>query len=344
LGLSLAAVTILAVSVLSAPATTGATAPSRIPVLGDLRPRTPLAPESTITAPPLPGRCGEGSAPMDAASVADARLANAASMAYSVWCANPTLVEGFDSGIWIVVRPNEFTDPDLILQELGAENSASQMGFVNGALALELAPFAGASGAVAGSVLFFDDGDFVAVYGHGWTPLSDILAVARSVLLPPSPSPIARLHPRGGFDWCPIIRGTEPLPRRDAGGADAAALRFDRALLSNDHPAIDALIDPTIARHTNRVIPDPQRAVRDPRRWFKTATTNGLRVTTYAKARGFGPTGRATNDPLVRYGCGSAVAGRTWQVAVKDDSATSSSRVLFFLVHRPGGWRVWGSY
>lgn len=151
-------------------------------------------------------------------------------------------------------------------------------------------------------------------------------------------------YPRGAFDWCPNIAGTRPVAPGVQRVASRTAVAFDVALHHGGVGGIGRLVDPTISLHASPSLSDPSAAVLNPIRWSRTTTASDLRVTTYLKAPGLGANGPATTDPLVTYGCGRSVAARTMQVAVKDGSFTSSREVMFFLVHRANGWKVWGSY
>jgi hypothetical protein len=151
-------------------------------------------PSSMISAPPLPQRCGQGDAPMEAPSVASAPLANQTTMTYSVWCPYPGLAQGFASGVRITMRPNEFADPTAVLQAMAEENGVgATVGSVQGVPALEVDPFQDPGSGRYGSVEFVINDLFVGVYGDGSIDLPGLVTVAESISAtlpaPPTPTP-----------------------------------------------------------------------------------------------------------------------------------------------------------
>ena len=139
-------------------------------------------------------------------------------------------------------------------------------------------------------------------------------------------------YPRGAFVWCPSVRGTLS---GDVAAARSVAIAFDLALHRGARRTLARLEDPTIVDHTR--VRDPRHAVVDPDRWAMTWLTRGLRVV--AEVRGSGMAG------IAAYGCGRAVAARSWIVFVHDASHTNSGGgAAYFLDHRQSGWKVWGSY
>jgi hypothetical protein len=139
-------------------------------------------------------------------------------------------------------------------------------------------------------------------------------------------------YPRGAFGWCPSVAGTLPVNQQTTSGAGPVAVAFDLALNHHARRHLARLEDPTIG-HDALV---PRRDVLDSGYWAMTGLTRGLRVV------GGGP---GAGDGLAAYGCGRAVAARTWIIGVHDASNTASAGgASFYLVRRPSGWKVWGSY
>jgi hypothetical protein len=117
--------------------------------------------------------------------------------------------------------------------------------------------------------------------------------------------------------------------------AGSVAVAFDLALHRGARPTLARLEDPTIVDHTR--VRHAGRAVLDPDRWAMTWLPRGLRVVGEGKGSGMAGIGV--------YGCGQAVAARSWIVVVHDASHTNSAGgAAYFLDHRKNGWRVWGSY
>jgi hypothetical protein len=143
------------------------------------------------------------------------------------------------------------------------------------------------------------------------------------------------LYPRGAFEWCPSLAGTLSTNVNDVATARSVAVAFDLALHRGARQTLARLEDPTIVDHTR--VRDAKRAVLDPDRWAATWLASGVQVV--GEGPGSGMAG------LASYGCGPAVAARTWIVAVHDASHTNSAGgAAYFLDHRRSGWRVWGSY
>jgi hypothetical protein len=145
----------------------------------------------------------------------------------------------------------------------------------------------------------------------------------------------AGLYPRGAFEWCPSLAGTSSTNVDAMAGARSVAVAFDLALNRGDRRTLARLEDPTIVDHTR--VRHARRAVLDPDRWEATWLASGVQVVD--EGPGSGMAG------LASYGCGRAVAARTWIVAVHDASHTNSAgSAAFFLDPRRSGWKVWGSY
>jgi hypothetical protein len=141
-------------------------------------------------------------------------------------------------------------------------------------------------------------------------------------------------YPRGAFDWCPSVAGTHVVNATAASEAGSIAVAFDLALHQRAMRLLARLEDPTISH--DALVSHPKRVVLDPGYWAMTALARGVRVV---------GGGAGSRDGLASYGCGRAVAARSWIVALHDASNTASAGgASFFLVHRHTGWKVWGSY
>jgi hypothetical protein len=141
-------------------------------------------------------------------------------------------------------------------------------------------------------------------------------------------------YPRGAFGWCPSVAGTFPVDPQTASAAGAVAVAFDLALNHHAVRQLAGLVDPTITQDT--LVPHTRRVALSADYWAMTGLARGVHMV------GGGP-GR--HDGLAGYGCGRAVAARTWIVGVHDASNTASAGgASFYLVRRRSGWKVWGSY
>jgi hypothetical protein len=144
-----------------------------------------------ISLPPFPQRCGQGDSPQEAPSVADAKLASASTMTYSVWC-GAGLVEGFSSGVRISMEPNGYPDPTSAFRQMAKQDGVGAfVAKVQGVPALEEDALNSDEPGRYGSVFFVIDDLYVRVWGDGSNALPDLLAVAESI----TPSLPARLAP-----------------------------------------------------------------------------------------------------------------------------------------------------
>ena len=132
--------------------------------------------------------------------------------------------------------------------------------------------------------------------------------------------------PLNSFGWCPDVGRARPFGRRPARSAARAAARFNMALLRKDVRTLAALVDDI-----------PHAASLNPRRWEGTKTGRGLAATSSSSA---------SSDGRAVVGCGQRVAARTWKVVLRDAAAGQGGAgyASFYLVRRPAGWKVWGSY
>ncbi|MFN2544564.1 MAG: hypothetical protein ABR600_08355 [Actinomycetota bacterium] len=128
------------------------------------------------------------------------------------------------------------------------------------------------------------------------------------------------VYPRGAFQSCPDVAGTHSLGPHARGGAVFTALRFTRAYLRGHEGVVAETQDPSV----------PQGA-----HWAITAKRGRWHLDGSDPAR---------HDSLVRFGCGPAVANRSWAVRIDDGTKSASLDFTLYLVKRASGWKVWGSY
>lgn len=174
-----------------------AIAPVLLSAHGQRASRSEARPILQVSAGALPDRCGQTTTLDEAvaldpqiAIVPDSSLANVDNLAWIVWCPYPTLVEGFASGVWVVIRPNELQDPASDFAQMAADNPGVDEAKINGNPAVEADPAQDPTGQLAGGVEFVIGGDYVGVYGDGKIALADLIAVAESIPPPPAgPSP-----------------------------------------------------------------------------------------------------------------------------------------------------------
>lgn len=128
---------------------------------------------------------------------------------------------------------------------------------------------------------------------------------------------------RGAFPYCPDIMGALPVTSLDS-QAERMALRFERAVHRGDIFALAHLVDPTV-----RVL--------HPGSWASTGGVRPFRVNAFP--------GWGAGMGIVRYGCGDQVAKHTVSVVVFDSGKSASgAAVTYYLLRRPSGWKIWGSY
>jgi hypothetical protein len=128
------------------------------------------------------------------------------------------------------------------------------------------------------------------------------------------------VYPRGAFEWCPDVPGTRPVGPALGQEAGQVALRFSRAFLSDDWRTVRLLLDPAALPLRKRL-------------WTVAGTPSRTKVGAFG-----------VHGPLVAYGCGKDVAGRSVVVAVDDGTNSASADFNLYLVRRADGLRVWASY
>jgi hypothetical protein len=126
-------------------------------------------------------------------------------------------------------------------------------------------------------------------------------------------------YPRGAFEACPDMKG---VIEADGAGADEAALRFSRLWASGRHGQAHRFMD---------------RSARKLENWAAAGDPKKMAIL-------HAPGKPARHDGLVRYGCGPAVADKSWEVVIDEGTPSSSLDFTIYLVRRAGGWKVWGSY
>lgn len=125
-------------------------------------------------------------------------------------------------------------------------------------------------------------------------------------------------HPRGAFQTCPDVSGT--LAPASGVGARKIAMTFSRLWGAGHHRQAQRYLDPSAS------------GLKD---WAVAGRPSKMRPLASKSA---------SHDGLVRYGCGRAVAKRSWEVTVGDGTSSASLDFTIYLVKRSGGWKVWGSY
>jgi DNA-directed RNA polymerase specialized sigma24 family protein len=134
------------------------------------------------------------------------------------------------------------------------------------------------------------------------------------------------LSPHGSHDvFCPNLDGVLSFGPGAARKASRVALAFNAGLVRDDRRVIATFIDPW-----------PGALNLKPRPWDHTKVAHGVDVVHSASADSDGP---ATDL------CGVTTAARSWKVVMHDSTGSSStSQSSFYLVRRPHGWKVWGSF
>lgn len=69
--------------------------------------------------------------------------------------------------------------------------------------------------------------------------------------------------------------------------------------------------------------------------WAITREPDAIRITS---------SGSAGQDGLVVHAWGPEIAERTWAVSFDDRTESASLDFVLYLIRRPEGWTVWGSY
>ncbi|MDP9342699.1 MAG: hypothetical protein M3Q23_11545 [Actinomycetota bacterium] len=133
----------------------------------------------------------------------------------------------------------------------------------------------------------------------------------------PQPSPS---HPGGAFQWCPDTANSLPPGPDAAAEAGSAALQFARAYAAGDEATARSLADDGAFDHAS---------------WSVSGSPDAISVQNAVAAQ---------QDDLVTTGCGPEVAARTYAVTLDDGTDSASLDFTLYLIQRPDGWRVWGSY
>jgi hypothetical protein len=137
---------------------------------------------------------------------------------------------------------------------------------------------------------------------------------------PSSPSPEPGVLPRGAFQWCPDVAGSLPPDRGASTEATDVAVKFAAAYAAGEDAAARSLADDGAFDHAS---------------WSVAGATTAIRPTSDSSAAG---------DGLVIYGCGPDVAEQSWEVTLDDGTSSASLDFTLYLIRRPDGWKVWGSY
>jgi hypothetical protein len=151
-------------------------------------------------------------------------------------------------------------------------------------------------------------------------PEAEGAAEASSLATTPRPLSLHGSHE----DFCPDLDGVLSFGPGAARKAARVALAFNNGLVGDDRRVIAAFIDPW-----------PGALNLKPRPWDHTRAAHGLALTHSASAES---DGRAIDL------CGVTTAARSWKVVMHDSTGSSTSQSSFYLVRRPQGWKVWGSY
>jgi hypothetical protein len=127
---------------------------------------------------------------------------------------------------------------------------------------------------------------------------------------------------RGAPGWCPDPRRALSIDSETGQDATRAAIRVAISIVKGYTNRLEHLIE----------VP---AGAPPPRRWPGPAGAARLSVV----ARGFG----GLNDSLT-IDCGVQVADRTWITIIEDREPPWDDAVAFYVVRRPDGFKVWGSF
>lgn len=117
----------------------------------------------------------------DEALVPDSAMANVNNLTFITWCPEPVVVELYDSGVWITIRPNPMKDPAGTFVLTVAENPGVTATTINGDPGIQADPKQDPTGGLPGGVEFVHDGLDIGVYGNGSIKLSDLVDASRSL-------------------------------------------------------------------------------------------------------------------------------------------------------------------
>jgi DNA-directed RNA polymerase specialized sigma24 family protein len=127
---------------------------------------------------------------------------------------------------------------------------------------------------------------------------------------------------RGSPGWCPDPRRALTIDSETGKDATRAAIRVGISIVKGYTNQLEHLIE----------VP---AGAPPPRQWPAPAGAGRLSIV----ARGFG----GLNDSLT-IDCGVQVADRTWIAIIEDREPPWDDAVAFYVVRRPTGFKVWGSY
>src|SRR5207248_7473014 len=124
-------------------------------------------------------------------------------------------------------------------------------------------------------------------------------------------------YPRGAFTTCPTPIGAI---QTDGAGAGRVAERFSRLLARGEFAKARRFVDPSAQKL---------------RFWSVSGRPGAISVIRVVPSR---------HDRLVRVGCGTPVASRSWDVHMNDGTPSASLDFTSYLVRRAHGWKVWAIY
>ncbi len=150
---------------------------------------------------------------------------------------------------------------------------------------------------------------------YGSSTNTDIDVTGPVVGQEPSPT-----YPRGAFQWCPDTANSIPPGPEAATEATDVAVKFAAEYAAGNEEAARALADD---------------GAYDGASWSVAGSPTGIRPIDASSAE---------QDDLVIFGCGSEVAARSYAVTLDDGTDSSSLDFTLYLIQRPDGWKVWGSY
>lgn len=126
----------------------------------------------------------------------------------------------------------------------------------------------------------------------------------------------------GAPGWCPDPRRTLTISEETGREATRVAMRVAISIVKGYTNTLAHLIEVPVGAPP-------------PRRWAAPAGAGRLRIL----ARGLG----GLNDTLA-IECGVQVADRTWIAIIEDGDPPAGDAVAFYVILRPSGFKVWGSY
>jgi len=127
---------------------------------------------------------------------------------------------------------------------------------------------------------------------------------------------------RGAPAWCPDPRRALSINEETGRDATRTAIRVAVSIVKGYTNQLAHLIEVPVGAPP-------------PRHWAAPAGAARLRIV----ARGFG----GLNDSLA-IECGVQVADRTWIAVIEDQDPPADDAVAFYVILRPSGFKVWGSF